>query len=193
MKKLLFTFITTLLFLTGLKAQGDIKIGVTGGIIDSRLNSEVAPLGINLLNTRLASGTGFYIGGLVSIELSEKFAVQPELVYAKAGDLEYIQLPAMLKYYVIDGLYAQVGPQFNLSTNANEVGNLIEDLLNSDDVIGVNGLGVDIGFGAGYDLLDNLAVQARYSVEITNRIDGAIAAITEGKSNNFVIGVAYFF
>ncbi|TMM55920.1 PorT family protein [Maribacter algarum] len=193
MKKVLFTIILSFLFISGLQAQDDFKFGVTGGLITSRINNKVAPLGINLVNTTLASGTGFYVGGIASLGFGEKFGVQPELVYAKAGDLEYIQLPIMIKYYVIEGLYAQAGPQFSLSTNANKVGNLIEDLFNSNDIIGVNSLGVDIAFGAGYEILENLSAQARFSVELTNRIDGAIGSITKGKANNLTIGIAYFF
>jgi len=185
--------ILSLLLVSGLQAQEDFKFGVTGGLITSRINNKVAPLGISLVNTTLASGTGFYVGGIASMNFGEKFGIQPELVYAKAGDLEYIQLPIMLKYYVIEGLYAQAGPQLSLSTNANKVGNIIEDLFNSNDIIGVNNIGVDLGFGAGYEILENLSVQARFSVELTNRIDGALGSITKGKANNLIVGVAYFF
>jgi opacity protein-like surface antigen len=193
MKKVLFTIVLSFIFISGIQAQGDFKFGVTGGLITSQINNKVAPLGFNLLNTTLVSGTGFYVGGITSVRFGENFGIQPELLYAKAGDLEYIQLPVMIKYYVIEGLYAQVGPQFSLSTNANEVGNVIETLFNSNDIIGVNSLGIDLGFGAGYEILDNLAVQARYSVELTNRIDGVVGSISEGKANNFILGVAYFF
>lgn len=193
MKKLLFTIVLSFLFISGIQAQDDLKFGVTGGLITSQINNKVAPLGFNLLNTTLVSGTGFYVGGIASVRFGEKFGVQPELVYANAGDLEYIQLPIMLKYYIIEGLYAQAGPQFSISTNANKIGNLIEDLFNSNDIIGVNSFGIDIGFGAGYELLENVSVQARYSVEVTNRIDGVVGSISEGKVNNFTLGVAYFF
>lgn len=193
MKKVLFTIFLSTLCISGLQAQDDFKFGVTGGLINANITNKIAPLGINIANTTLASGTGFYIGGIVSLEFGEKFGLQPELSYAKAGDLEYVQLPVMIKYYVIEGLYAQVGPQINLSTNANKVGNLIEDLFNSNDVVGVNTLGVDLGFGAGYEILENLTAQARYSVELTNRIDGALGSITKGKTNSFILGIAYFF
>jgi len=193
MKKVLFTVILLFLSISGLQAQDDFRFGVTGGLITSSITNRVAPLGFNLVNTTLASGTGFYVGGVASYGFSEKFAVQPEFLYANAGDLEYIQLPIMVKYYVIEGLYAMAGPQFSLSTNANQVSNLIEALFNSNDIIGVNSLGIDAGFGAGYELLENLSVQARFSVELTNRIDGAVGSISKGKANNFILGVAYFF
>ena len=193
MKKLFFVLICSFFLVPSLEAQDDIKFGVTGGLINSRLNNRVAPLGFNLFDSNLISGTGFYIGGVASVGLSEKFAVQPELLYANANDLEYIQLPIMLKYYVIDGLYAQVGPQFSISTNADDVGNILELLDNSGEILGLNSFGIDIGFGAGYDLLDNLTVQARYSAELTNRIDGAAGSIFKGKVYNFVLGATFFF
>jgi hypothetical protein len=72
------------------------------------------------------------------------------------------------------------------------VGNIVQDLFNSDDIVGVNGLGVDLGFGAGYEILENLAVQARYSVELSNRIDGIAGSVLKGKANNLIIGVTFF-
>ena len=59
----------------------------------------------------------------------------------------------MAKYYIIDGLNVQVGPQFNISTNVGEIKGAIRDI---EDVVGSNGnlddviskTGVDLGFGA---------------------------------------------
>jgi hypothetical protein len=192
MKKELFTLILSFLTVSGLQAQDDFKFGVTGGLITSSITNKIAPLGFNFATTTLASGTGFYVGGIASLGVGDKFGLQSELLYAKAGNLEYIQLPVMVKYYVIEGLYAQVGPQLSISTNSNKVGNIVQDLFNSDDIVGVNGLGVDLGFGAGYEILENLAVQARYSVELSNRIDGIAGSVLKGKANNLIIGVTFF-
>lgn len=190
MKKVLFTIVLSFLFISGIQAQGDFKFGVTGGLITSRVNNQLSPLGINLANFTAVSGTGFYVGAIADVGLSEKFSIQPELTYASAGDLEYIQLPIMVKYYVIEGLYAQAGPQFSISTNADQIKDIL-DLVDAGDA--VNSLGIDIGFGAGYDILDNLAVQARFSTELTNRYNGPGNSINQLKANNFILGVAYFF
>lgn len=190
MKKVFFTVILSFLFVTGLQAQSDIKIGVTGGLITSRINNKLGILGINLADFTAVSGTGFYVGAIGNLGITEKFAVQPELVYAKAGDLEYVQLPIMVKYYVIDKLYAQAGPQFNISTNASKVKDILE-LISAEDA--VKSLGIDIGFGAGYDILENLAVQARFSTELTNRYDGPGNSINKLKASSFILGAAYFF
>lgn len=190
MKKSLYLALVAILMYTPLIAQDDIKIGVTGGLISSRINNKLAPLGINLADFTAVSGTGFYVGAILNLDISEKIGVQPELLYAKAGDLEYIQLPVMFKYYVIDKLYAQAGPQFSISTNASKVKDIL-DLIDAEDA--VKSLGIDLGFGAGYDILENLAVQARFSTELTNRYSGPGNSVNRLKANNFILGVAFFF
>lgn len=192
MKRLFGLAIAAFFICSVIYAQGDFKFGVSGGLINSTLNNKIAPLGINLLNTTLVDGTGFYVGGITSVGLSDKFGVQGEFLYAKAGDLEYVQVPIMIKYYVIEGLYAQVGPQISLSTNADKVGGVLENLLGDEEVIGLNTFGFDLGFGAGYDILDNITIQARYSTELSNRIDGVVGSITQGKVKNFTVGIAFF-
>ncbi len=193
MKKVLFTLILSFLFVSGLQAQEDFKFGVTGGLISSRLNNRLGIGPFSVDTGKLVSGTGFYVGGAASLGFGEKFGLQPELVYAKAGDLEYIQLPIMIKYYVIEGLYAQVGPQLSISTSAKKLNDIIRLIDGADEFAGVKTLGIDLGFGAGYDILDNLSVQARYSIELTNRADGLLDIISQAKVYNLNIGVTYFF
>lgn len=178
------------LFISGLQAQGEFKFGATGGLITSSINNELSPLGINLANFTAASGTGFYVGAIADLGITDKFHVQPELTYAKAGDLEYVQLPLMVKYYIIDKLYAQAGPQLSISTNADKIKDVLE-LIDAEDA--VQSLGIDIGFGTGFDILENLAVQARFSTELTNRYSGPGNSINRLKANNFIVGIAYFF
>jgi len=190
MKRLFGLALVAMFMCSEIQAQADIKFGVTGGLITSRVSNKVAILGINLADLTAASGTGFYVGAIADIGFAEKFSLQPEFVYAKANDLEYVQIPIMVKYYVIDKLYAQVGPQFSISTNASQVKDIL-DLIDAGDA--VKSLGIDLGFGAGYDVLDNLAVQARFSSELTNRYDGPGNSVNKLKASNFTIGAAYFF
>ncbi|MFS4493989.1 outer membrane beta-barrel protein [Maribacter sp. 2308TA10-17] len=190
MKKVLFTIILSGLFLTGLQAQGDLKFGATGGLIYSSIGVKANIAGVNLLNLNAVDGFGFYVGAIGDFAISEKFHVQPELTYASAGDLGYVQIPIMAKYYVIDKLNVQVGPQFSISTTASKIKDIL-DLVDAGDA--VNSLGVDIGFGAGYDITDNLSAQARFSGELTNRYSGPGSGIGKLRATNFVVGVAYFF
>jgi len=198
MKKLFYTTALALLTSTALFSQGTIKLGVTGGLYNVNADVELSALGFDLLDLDAVNQTGFYIGAIAASAASEKFHVQPELTYASAGDLSFVYLPIMAKYYVASGFYIQAGPQFNYSSNLDEIKNTIRDIdgvlgtnSNLDDVL--NTLGVDIGFGAGYDINENFSVQARYAFALTDRYSGPLGGsldVTEGTLN---IGIAYFF
>jgi len=198
MKKVLFTLFTALSF-TVLQAQGDFKIGVTGGLLNSDVDVSLSALGlVDLGNIDAIANTGFYVGAIADIGVSDKFHVQPELTYGSAGDLAYVYLPVMAKYYIVSKLNVQVGPQFSFSTNADDIKGVIQDINgvlgsdnNIDDVI--KSMGVDLGFGVGFDILDNLSAQARYAVELTNRYDGPLNNSLEVKAATLNIGIAYFF
>jgi hypothetical protein len=190
MKKVLFTIILSGLFLTGLQAQGDLKYGVTGGVIYSTIGIKANIAGVNLLNLNAVDGFGFYVGAIADYSISEKFHVQPEFTYASAGDLGYVTLPIMAKYYVADGLNIQVGPQISISTTAGKIKDILE-LVDAGEA--VKSLGFDIGFGAGYDITENLSAQARFSAELSNRYNGPGSGIGKLRASNLIVGVAYFF
>jgi len=182
--------ILTFFLVSGIQAQGDFKFGVTGGLVNSNVRAGASLLNIvDLGSIDAVNKVGFYVGAAADLGISEKFHIQPELLYTKAGNLGYIQLPIMAKYYIIDKLYAQVGPQFSLSTNADEIKDLL-GLVNAEDT--VRSIGVDVGFGAGYEVLENLAVQARFSTELTNRYTGLANTSLSLKASNFYVGVVFF-
>ena len=199
MKKVLFAIILSVLFTSGLQAQGDLKFGVTGGLINSNADVGFSVLGlVDLGSVNAISKTGFYVGVIADIGISEKFHLQPELTYASAGDLSYIHIPIMVKYYVINKLYAQAGPQLSFSSNIDGIKGAIQDI---EGVLGTNGdvddvlntIGVDLGFGLGYDILDNLSAQIRYSTELTNRYTGPLNNSLKVRASNVNVGIAYFF
>lgn len=71
---------------------------------------------------------GFHIGGLVEIPISEKFSVQPELLYSEKGSeffstelkLSYLDIPVLAKYHIIKGLSAELGPVASVLLKAEE-------------------------------------------------------------------------
>jgi len=189
MKKIIFTFFLTILFVTGLQSQTDFKFGVTGGVVNSNVRGGLSAFGFNIVSGSVQNKFGFYVGAAGDMGISDKFHVQPEFLYVKAGNLGYVQLPIMAKYYIIDKLYAQLGPQFSLSTNADEIKELLS-LVEAEDSI--KSIGFDIALGAGYEVLDNLAVQARFATELTNRYSGPGNSFGSVKASNFYIGVVFF-
>lgn len=93
-----------------------------------------AKAGLNLATftgdalTGFDTRAGFHIGGLVEIPISEKFSVQPELLYSEKGSeffstelsLSYLDIPIMAKYHIIKGLSAELGPVASILLNAEE-------------------------------------------------------------------------
>ena len=123
------------------------------------------------------SESGFFIGGLVDITVSEKFHVQPEVLYTNASDLSFLYIPVLAKYMVSEEFSILVGPQANL---------ILEEVAD-----GYNSFGVDLTFGTAYNFAENFFAEARYGFEITNRIsDGGDL---KDRFNTLHIGIGYKF
>ncbi len=183
-KQSVFTFLLCLLFVS-VSAQ-DFSFGVKGGInITSVGGGTYTGFG------GLGSKISFHLGGVAEVPISEKLAVQPELLYSSQGTkwnfvggsnlkLDYVNLPILAKYYIIEGLSAEAGPLvgFLLSTNAEK-----EDY---------NNLDVAFAIGASYKLNDNIFFGIRYNKGLTdiNKND----EITVSNQNNvFQLFAGYAF
>ncbi|WP_410877791.1 porin family protein [Myroides sp. DW712] len=183
MKKITMSLLAIFAFSAVTVAQTpDIKLGAKAGLNMSNLSGAD--------NTK--SKTGFHVGALAEIFINEKFSVQPEVLYSSQGakgkgsdsakfNLDYINVPIMAKYYVMDGLSVQAGPQigFNVKAEAGDVD--VKDLINTVD-FGLN-------FGAGYELPMGVFFDARYDLGLTK-------VYKEGKSIKngvFQLSVGYKF
>jgi len=189
MRKL--SILTVMAFLTFISANSqDFAFGIKGGVNVASVGGN-SYAGIGGLSS-FGSKVSFHIGGLVEIPISEKLAVQPELLYSSQGSnwafnssgnklkLDYLNLPVMVKYYIIEGLNAEAGPVagFLLSTNANK-----EDF---------NSLDIAVGVGASYKIGDNLFVGLRYNKGIMN-INKDSDLNGTNQNNVFQISAGYAF
>lgn len=134
-------------------------------------------LGANFSNITDASNfeskTGFVAGAFLGIKLNDNFAIQPELLYSQQGakldagdfNLNYVNVPVIIKYYLIQGFNIQVGPQFGFVVDDN-IGDAIGEGIetNSFDTAGVVGVGYDFPMG--------LRLDARYNFGLTEVADG---------------------
>ncbi|QTY25851.1 porin family protein [Flavobacterium sp. CS20] len=128
--------------------------------------------------------TGFNAGFFVGTKIS-KIGLQAELLYSRQGaefedsdiDLDYINVPVLLKYYLIGGLNVQLGPQFGFLIDDN-LPNLLET--KSFDLSGAAGLGVDLPFG--------LRADVRYVFGLTDVFENS-----DGKNGNFTLAIGYSF
>ncbi|OOV18530.1 porin family protein [Flavobacterium sp. LM4] len=125
--------------------------------------------GVNLTNftgdADTDAKTSFYVGGLADFSISEKFHIQPELLYSVEGadddlSISYLRVPVMAKYYVVQGLSLQAGPQLAVKVGADDE---VDEVTKSIDFA--------LGFGAGYELTNGLFFDARYNLGLANISD----------------------
>jgi len=157
MKKVLSLITFFSLFAVGVYAQG-----VSGGL----------KLGLNLANQTL-SGNGFttspsfrpalHAGGYLTLMLSDKLGVQPEILYsgqgAKNGDytlkVNYIAVPVLVRFNISDRFSLHAGPQIGILASAKDkVGSAdaedIKDSFKSTDIGIAAGLAVDLPMGLNF-------------------------------------------
>src|SRR5882672_2584572 len=95
-------------------AQKLIEVGLRGGLNSSSLNLSQ---GGKLSGTNYHSAVGYHVGGYALIKLNKKISIQPEILYSTQGQyftnitysnlkttLNYINIPIMIKYYLVGGL-----------------------------------------------------------------------------------------
>lgn len=138
----------------------------------------------------------FHAGGFVNIPVSEKFCIQPELLYSLQGEKgksvdatlnnDYLNIPVMVKFYAADKFTIEAGPQigFLLSAKAKYAGQTFDtkQYYNTTDF--------SLCFGLGFDITDNLLVNARYNAGLSNLDKSGNQTI---KNSVFQLGLGYKF
>jgi len=163
MKKLLLSSIIILGISNSINAQ-DINYGLKTGLNISNF------IGGDADRNNIFS---FHAGGFAEFELSEKFSLQPELLYSRQGSeaenvinikVDYLAIPVMAKYYLSENFSLEVGPQasFLINDKAEFNDSSIPDA--ETDAPSFD-FGINLGFG--YNFNSNLFAQARYNYGIT--------------------------
>jgi len=133
MKKIFTIAAIAVLGMTSVNAQ-DVNFGAKAGVNFATVTGDETD--------DFESKTGFHVGVVAEIMLSDKFSFQPELVYSSQGTkisesgtedfggityqyeeeatrkLDYLNLPLMAKYYVSEGLSIEAGPQIGFLINS---------------------------------------------------------------------------
>ena len=192
MKKILLT--AAAVFALSYANAQDVKFGAKAGLNLSNLVGDA-------MNT--STKVGFQIGGFAEIKVSEKFAVQPELVFSTLGAkyevtydeiteksttaLSYLNIPVMAKFFVAEGFSLEAGPQigFLMSAKDKSDGKSVDakDYFKSID-FGLN-------FGAGYDVAKNINLGVRYSLGLSNIAKDS--GDTKINNTNIALAVGYRF
>ncbi|WP_242157433.1 porin family protein [Aestuariivivens sediminis] len=174
MKKILFFTVLTVLGLFNLPAQ-EVNFGLKGGVDFASLRLEAEGENIS------TSETGFYIGALVEIQLSDNFALQPELLYVVIDfedmNFDYISIPIVVKYSVSNELDLIVGPNLGFILDTEE---------------GEKSFNFGLEGGASYDITENFFIEARYNLGLANLLEDAPSGYAI-KLNGFFAGIGYKF
>jgi hypothetical protein len=171
MKKLFLLAIAVIGFSISSNAQ-DVKLGFKGGVNFATLNGDD-------VNDNLDGRTGYHIGAVVQLGLSDMFALQPELIYSAQGvedtDIDYLNLPVLVKFKFAKLFSVEAGPQFGFTVNDNFDGGTDPE---SFDLSAAVGAGVEFGSFFG---------QLRYNIGFTDIVDNV-----EAKNSVFQVSVGYY-
>lgn len=198
MKKVILSAIAVMAF--GMANAQDVKFGLKGGLNVSNFSGDTEGIDFK-------SRFGFNAGGFVEIKFSEKFALQPEILYSTQGakvdnfnldvdgigtvnadvafNFAYINVPVMFKYFAAEKFSLEAGPQIGFLVSA-ETKTKVDGYGSSKVDIKDNFESIDFGLnlGAGYDFTENLSVGARYNLGLAN-----IAKTEEGDDSKVHNGV----
>lgn len=181
------TMVLVLAFASAQGTKKGISYGVKGGLNLATLSGASSPKTL----------IGYQIGGFAEIRLGNKFALQPEIVYSTQGvkydnfgtdftfNLNYINIPIVAKYYIVDALSLDLGPQIGFLTAANFNG---IDEKDSNKTI-------DFGFnaGAGYNVGKNIVVGLHYNLGLLGLHKNLPEGVKQVNNSVFQFSLGYKF
>jgi len=193
MKKVLLSAVAVMAFMS-VSAQ-ETRFGVKAGANLANFTGDVDDLD---------SKVGFHVGGFAEIKLTDKFAVQPEILFSTQGakykesgyeektNLSYLNIPVMAKYYVAEKFSLEAGPQIGFLLSAKSKFDGGGESGDVDIKDGLKSIDFGVNFGAGYDFTENLSVGLRYNLGLSNISDSEEG---DGKIKNsvFSLSVGYKF
>jgi len=212
MKKLIVFSSVFLFALTSVYAQSDskaIQLGAKGGVNLSKLSGDDFD--------DVDSRTSFNVGLVAEIPISERISFQPEVFYSGQGfdilerdqdnifdtdqnfeyQLDYIQVPLLLKAYLIKGLSVEAGPQFGFKiheefdTQPNSDGGDFE--IDEDDSY-VKDFDTSLALGTSYKFDNGFFLSARYTMGLTSIFkDDTFFEGVDGKNEVWQFGAGFMF
>jgi len=234
MKKII---LTSLMLCSVFAFSQEIKFGAKVGLNLSNLKGDY-PTAINEHNSKI----GFHIGGFAQYEINDKFTLQPELLFSTQGNtygyktyygggtyydgadynlkLNYLNLPIILKYKIIEKLSVEFGPQIGYLMSAKTKIDVTEDsrdpsqnysveldMLNDgvynfggttvQSKASVNRLDFSLNLGASYDITEKIFIEGRYNLGLStvdkNSTNGTATNSWNMKNSVFQLSAGYKF
>ena len=179
MKKIAFLIIIAVCGLSQVHAQ---NFGVKAGYNYSTFSGETSSI------STIEGLSGFYIGGLVELPISNMLSIQPELIFSRQGvdlrqglknfsiktdtseiRLDYLNIPVMAKVN-LGPIFLEGGVQFGFLVSKPKVDSYIANvyLRNLLDKDSYNFFDFGVGAGLGVKLNQHFFVETRYTYSLTN-------------------------
>jgi len=176
MKKSILFMAAFVLSTTFAAAQEYVYFGIKGGVNFSTFSGD----GFSDFNDESAR-TAYHLGLLAEVPVSDRFSVQPEVLYSAQGfdiirrednadikhQLDYVNIPVLAKFYLTDGFSLEAGPQLGFIVN-DQIGDGDNDVNFYDD--DRNDLDVSLGLGPSYKF-NNFFLYGRYNAGLTDIYD----------------------
>lgn len=191
MKKITLLAIFSIISIVGLHAQG-VGFGVKAGV--NFANQDFEADGISVSPD---GKTGFHFGAFASLMFSDKLGLQPEILYSTKGsefdlgaagsfetDLNYLEIPILLRFQPIEILSIHAGPQFGILASAEQDGEDIKDSLKGSDL--------SLAVGSQVELPLGFVGGARYVLGLSDINDDS-SSNTEVKNRTFQLFVGWKF
>ena len=164
--------------------QASVSLGLKAGLNFNTISA-------NILATSFSGRIGYHGGAFVNIKMSG-LAIVPEVIYSMQGadissptstgpvELGYLNVPVLLKLYLLEGLNVQLGPQFGFLTSASSAGLDIRDF--------VKGTDTSIAVGIGFDI-SKFVIDGRYNLGISEINENV--TLNAAKNRVFQLSVGY--
>lgn len=196
MKRSILIVTMALFGITNMNAQEFVMFGAKGGVNFSNFAGD----GFASFEEDSNARTAYHLGLLAEIPLSDRFSLQPEVLYSAQGfditqiddnpdvefRLDYVTVPVLAKFYVTDGLSLVAGPQFGFLAESEIKSENSEIELDSENF---NNFDMAVGLGAEYKF-NKFFLYGRYNAGLTDIYENEDI---EAKNSVIQAGIGFMF
>ncbi|MCC8174213.1 MAG: PorT family protein [Odoribacter sp.] len=191
MKKLFFVLIAIISFCTVNAQRYEFSFGPKVGLNVTNVSKWDA-------DNKVSFSAGIYN----EFRFSELFAFQPELLYSRQGArykedghktwarVNYLNIPLLARFYVLERLSVDLGPQVGFALNGKYKFKRDGDT-HKEKMHHLNRVNVSFAMGLSYDIMDRLNLSAHYNLGLTNVIAKEHFDDEHNKNRVFQLSLAY--
>lgn len=202
-KNILPLFVIFVFGFANAQIKNQISYGIKGGLNIATWVGDVGDVN---------SKVGFHFGVFSEIKLSNKFSLQPELLYSSQGvklkevvlnikginysadgniNLSYLNIPITMKYYVAKNISLDAGSQVGFLTNGKAEGTLNGDRVAEDVKKNFKSFDFSLVFGAGYVFSKNISTGIRYNLGMINISNNPTGGNSKVRSSILSLSIGY--